>query len=157
MAKATTTTHVTGVGEIMFMAAGRPLKDDNGNDQYSIKLKLSDSDPSISHLKGVSPKKIDTANNRANKAGDGYLFVNFSSSFAPDVADKGGVKLEGDDIPYFDSRVDTGTAAVSYKVVTYPDGKSIVRLAAIKLIDLNITDKESGTSGEEALDMLRNI
>ena len=157
MAKATVTTHATGKGEIMFMAAGRPLKDDNGNDQYTIKLRLKTTDDSVAHLKTVSPKKIDTANNRANKAGDGYVFVNFSSSFAPEVADKEGVKLEGEDIPYFDSREDTGTAAVSYKVVTYPDGKSSVRLAAIKLIDLNLTDKESGTSGAEALDLLRNI
>lgn len=136
-----TTEHFTGTGEILFMAAGRALLNKKtGKEEYSIKLRLKKDDQAVKHLQEIADYKIDTKTNRANANSDSVI-VNFTSSFAPIVADSEGA-LEADQIPRFDGRTDTGTAAVVYKVVDFGD-KKIVRLAGIKLKDLKLAEKSS--------------
>lgn len=153
------TEHATGKGQILFMAAAKPLHNQkNGKTEFSIKVKLSEDDPAVAHLRSVAEYKIDTKTNRAN-AGSGEIIVNFTSDFAPKVVDSAGEALEGNDIPFFDGRKDTGTAAVTYKLIDY-GSNSIVRLSGIKLLDLNLAPRE-GSEGEQTIDvtmdMLKNI
>lgn len=152
-----TTEHLTGVGEIKFMAVGRPLTNQkSGKSEYSIKLRLPEGDSSIAHLSEIADYKVDTKSNRKNLAGDGHKFINFASDYAPKIMDSDGNVLEGDDIPFFDSREDTGTAVVSYKVIDFGDNK-IVRLGGVKLMQLNLTEKEGKESVDSTLELLKTI
>lgn len=134
------TYHVTEEADVLFMAAARALKDKvTGKEEYSIKLQLDDASPTVAHLTQVSEAKIDTKNNRKLQ---GIKHVSFSSTFAPVVTFEDGVKLNEQEIPFFDGRKDTGRAIVTYKVITYPT-KTLVRLQAIKIMSLTLAPRES--------------
>ena len=157
--KATTTTHSTLAGEIQYMRVNSPFVNDRtGKEEFSIRLALDENDPAIAHLREVSPKKIDTDTNRDKMAGTGKLSVHFSTGFAPTVLDASGTELKDSDIPRFDGRTDTGTAGVSYSVITY-DGLSrpIVKLNGVKIKELNIVPKEEGSSTQDLADQLAKI
>ncbi len=150
--------HTTETGKILFMAAARPLLNNKNNKQeFSIKMELSNTDTSISHLEEVASYKIDTKTNR-KLAGTNKVVVNFSSEFAPVVLDSNNNKMEGKEIPFFDGRVDTGTAVVSYKVINYGES-TIVRLSGIKLLSLELAPRENSTSDalDVTLEKLKNI
>ncbi len=151
-----TTEHATQAGEILFMAASRPLLNNkNGKTEFSIKVKLNKTDPAVAHLTEVANYKVDTKTNRTSKDKD-TLIVNFTSEFAPLVSDTSG-QLEGQEIPFFDGRKDTGTAIVAYKVIDFGDNQ-IVRLSGIKLLNLNLAPRENkGSSTELTLELLKKI
>jgi len=154
----TITEHTTGEAEILFMAAAKALLNKRTNkSEFSIKLKLKADSAEVKHLKEIANYKIDTKTNRALE-GTGEVIVNFASDFDPKVLGADNEVLEGNDIPFFDGRKDTGTAAISYKVIDYGDNK-IVRLSGIKLINLNLTprDGEAGDSMDVTLEALKNI
>lgn len=153
---ATTTEHLTGVGTVLFMAAARPMKDDEGRDEFTIKVRFAETDPVIAHLSAVSPKKLDTKTNRGME-GTGELVVSFSTQFAPKVFGLDNRELTGREIPFFDGRKDKATAAVSYKVVDY--GKNVVvRLSGIKLVSLDQAPREEGgVSTSDILSKLKEI
>ena len=151
------TDHVTGVGEIQFMAVARALLNQKtGKEEYSLKIKLKSDDASIAHLKEVAEYKIDTKTNRALE-GTGEVIVNFTSDFAPTVLSADNTKLTGTEIPFFDGRRDKGTAAVSYKVIDYGNNK-IVRLAGVKLVDLDLAPREeTSQTTDQLMEQLKNI
>jgi len=151
-----TTEYATQQGDILFMAAARPLLNNkNGKTEFSIKLKLKTSDPAVAHLTDVANYKIDTKTNRTSKDKD-TVIVNFTSEFAPLVSDESG-QLESKDVPFFDGRKDTGTALITYKVIDFGDNQ-IVRLSGIKLVNLNLAPREAkGNSTELTLELLKNI
>lgn len=153
----TITEHSTGKGSILFMAAARALNNKKtGKTEYSVKLKLSEDDAAVAHLKDIASYKVDTKTNRA-MSGSGEVVINFTSDFAPTVLDTDNNVLEGNEIPFFDGRKDTGIAAVTYKVIDYGDN-SIVRLSGIKLSSLNLAEREdSGQSVDVTLETLKNI
>ena len=146
--------HTTGSGQILFMAAARPLNNlKSGKSEHSIKLKLANDDAAVAHLSEVANYKVDTKTNRAQKDG---VTINFTSEFAPKVYNAEGVELTGNDIPFFDGRIDTGMAGVVYNVIDYGDNQ-IVRLAAIKLLDLNLAPREKGKSVSELENAIKAI
>lgn len=153
------TNHVTSVGDILFMAAARPLKNQRtGKEEYTIKVKLDESVEGTldvkNHLLEVAEYKVDTKTNRQLS---GELILNFSSNFAPEVMGPDGQVWKGKEIPFFDGRKDTGKAAVSYNVIDYGDNK-IVRLAGIKIVDLNLAPREeSSESLSDIKDVLKNL
>lgn len=151
------TEHATGEGQILFMAAAKPLTSQKTQKtEYSIKLKLSESDPAIEHLRSVAEYKIDTKTNRA-LAGTGEVVVNFSSTYAPKVLGLDGQELKDNSIPFFDGRKDSGTAAVTYKVIDFGNNQ-IIRLSGIKLQSLNLAPRDdSGQSLDVTMDMLKNL
>lgn len=151
------TEHATSVGSIQFMAAARALMNQKaGKEEYSIKIKLSESDPAVAHLKEVAEYKVDTKTNRA-LSGTGEVIVNFSSTFAPKVLDSDNCELTGKEIPFFDGRKDSGEAVVSYKVIDYGNNK-IVRLSGIKLLNLELAPRDEGEQSiNVTLDVLKNI
>lgn len=155
MGQSTTTQHVTGTGKILFMAAARPLTDKKtGKTEFSIKIELEGSDPAIAHLKEVAGYKIDTKTNR-NRT-DGKVVVNFATSLqqkdgsykGPVVLDANGNELTGEAIPFFDGRVDSGKAIVTYSYINYGN-TSIVRLAGIKLVELTKAPRAAKVSGTD--------
>lgn len=150
------TEHATQQGEILFMAASRPLLNKkNGKTEYSIKVRLNRADPAVAHLSEVANYKIDTKTNRTSKDKD-TVIVNFTSEFAPLVSDQTG-KLESKDVPFFDGRKDTGTAIVAYKLIDFGDNQ-IVRLSGLKLLELNLTPREAkGNPSELTLELLKKI
>lgn len=153
---ATTTEHLSGVGQVLFMAAARPMKTDEGTDEFTIKVRFAETDPVIVHLKEISPKKLDTKTNRGME-GTGELIVSFSSQFAPKVFGLDNRELTGREIPFFDGRKDKATAAVSYKVIDYGK-KVVVRLSGIKLVSLDQAPREEGgVSTSDILNKLKEI
>lgn len=156
MSKSTTTVHSTGTGEILFMSAARAFTNQKtGKSEFSIKVKLQDSDSAVSHLKTIAEYKVDTKTNRALK-GTGTTVITFASDYAPKVFGSDGVELTGKDIPYFDGRKDTGTATVSYKVIDFGNNK-IVRLSGITLNSLTIAPKGAEQSLDSLMDTLNSI
>lgn len=158
MSKQKSTTHVTGAGNILFMAAAKPIVNkQSGKSEYSIKLELDATDPAVEHLSQVADYKVDTKTNRSLQ-GTGKVIINFSTTFEPQITDVENNVLTERDVPFFDSRVDTGKAAVAYKVVNYGD-KSIVRLAGIKLLELNMAPRENSSKDtlNDTLAKLKNI
>lgn len=154
MAKATE--HLSGVGTVLFMAAARPMKDENGRDEFVIKVRFAETDPVIAHLKDVSPRKLDTKTNRGME-GTGELVVSFSSQFAPKVFGLDNRELTGREIPFFDGRRDKATAAVAYKVMDYGN-KTVLRLSGIKLVTLDQAPREEGqVSTSDILAKLKDI
>ena len=152
------TEYVTGIGHILFMAAAKPLTNQRtGKTEYSIKMKFVDSDPCISHLSDIASYKIDTKTNR-ELSGTGEMVVSFNSEFAPKIVGADNTVLEGSAIPFFDGRIDKGTAVVSYKVIDYGNNK-IVRLSGIKLVSLDLAVREgsSGDTIDQTLEKLKNI
>lgn len=160
MGKATITEHATGVGQVLFMMAAKPFQNEGqAKPQYSIKLQLDVNDQAISHLLTVNDAKVNTVANATLKA-EGIQRINFSSDYQPDVIGVEGIKLEQEDIPFFNTtKGDTATAAVTYKVIDYGQGKKpLVRLSGIKLVSLNMAAREeSGSSTEDLLASLKNI
>ncbi len=150
------TEHATQTAEILFMAASRPLLNNkNGKTEFSIKVKLNKNDPAVAHLTEVANYKIDTKTNRTSKDKD-TVTVNFTSEFAPIVSDETG-QLDSKDVPFFDGRKDTGTAIVAYKLIDFGDNK-IVRLSGLKLLNLNLAQRESkGNPSELTLELLKKI
>lgn len=150
MSKKTITNHVTGPMDIKFMAVARPFKE-----EYSINGFLDANDPAIAHLTEVAEYKVDTKTNR--KLEDkSKLKVNFTTTFEPKVFDEDSNELTGTDIPFFDGRIDSGTAIVTYVVVDYGDNK-IVRLSGVKLLALNLAPREEGGANTSEIDqLLRN-
>lgn len=153
---AKSTDHLSGIGSVLFMAAARPLKTEDGQDEFVIKVRFADTDPVIAHLKEVSPKKLDTKTNRGME-GTGELIVSFSSRFAPKVFGLDNRELTGREIPFFDGRRDKATAAVAYKVMEYGQ-KIVVRLDAIKLVTMDLAPREEGqVSTSDILSKLKEI
>lgn len=152
------TEHATGLGEILFMAAAKALTNQKTQKtEFSIKLKLPENDAAVEHLREIASYKVDTKTNRA-MAGSGEVVINFTSEYQPKVLGSDNEELTDQAIPYFDGRKDTGTAAVTYKVITYDNGNSIVRLSGIKLISLNQTPREEGGQTlDVTLETLKNI
>lgn len=144
-------TFTTGVGQMLFMAAAKPLTNKKtGKTEYSIKLLLDNADQSVAHINSINDRKVvkkDTGRQ-----------INFTSDFAPNVYDADNNKLEGANIPFFDGRIDSGKAAVSYKVISYGDTK-IIRLAGIKLLELNLAQRENDDSQsvDSIAESLKNI
>ena len=153
-----TTEHATGVGEVLFMAAARPLTNaKTGKSEYSVKIRLSAEDAAVAHLKEIAEYKIDTKTNRSLE-GTGQVIVNFTTEFEPTVMDASNEVLAAAEVPFFDGRTDKATAAVSYKVIDYGNNK-IVRLSGIKLLSLDIAPKGDGSSLslEETLNALSAV
>lgn len=160
---AKTETFSTGEGKVLFMTVNKPLKNkQTGKINYSIRLELPENDQSIKHLKKIAEYKIDTKTNRSIM-GTGKKVVSFETSFQPTVVGVDGEHLEGENIPFFDGRVDQATAKVVYTVVKYDD-RSIIRLSGVRLTSLDISPDKGllGTSGgkktvTEILDKLKNL
>ena len=153
----TTSKHATAVGDIKFMVIAKPLTNkDTGKAEYTVKLEFDGSQPEAmklkEHLSQVSPKKIVT--NGVSKPGN--FIVSFASSYQPSVFNSDGQELKGDEIPFFDGRVDQGQAAVIYNVIQY-DKATIVRLAAVKIKDLQLTEKEETQGQGGSLDDIRQM
>jgi len=151
----TVTLHKTGQGAALFMVAAKPLLNKHtGKPEYSVKMKFQESSASAmemkSHLQEIADYKIDTKTNRALS---GEFIVNFSSEFEPVVTNADGVTLEGQDIPFFDSRIDTGIVNVTYKVIDYGNTK-IVRLGAVQILSLNLAPRED--KGEVGVDDIKS-
>ena len=148
------TSHTTLEGEVLFMSAARAFKNKkNGKEEFSIKVKLKDSDPAIKHLKEVAEYKVDTKTNRALE-GTGEVIVSFTSSFAPLVVDMHNKILKDKEIPFFDGRKDKATALVGYKVIDFGDNR-IVRLAKITLTALTLAPR--GDSLETTIEKLKSL
>ena len=144
-------TFATGVGQILFMAAAKPINNKKtGKTEYSIKVLLDTADQSVQHLNSINDRKVVKKDNG--------MQVNFTSDFAPTVLDADGNKLEGSNIPFFDGRIDSGKAAVSYKVIDYGNTQ-IIRLAGIKLLELNLAQRENDDSQsvDSIAESLKNI
>lgn len=151
MSKNKATTHQTGFGSIKFMFAAKPLMNkQKGKEEYVIKLEFDGTDAEAlklkEHLSGINSKKIVT--NNVSKAGN--FIVSFSSAYAPIVLSDEGVKLEGNDIPFYDSRIDSGEASVVYTVVDYGNTQ-IVRLKGISLRNLELAEREAKVSKDDDL------
>lgn len=161
------THHKTGAGDIVFAALKVPfLNSKTKNREFSIKLELDMSDPqnlvAAKHIEGINDKKLTTsyktkdANGKVSvkKAKEGNYFVNFVAKEDSDIKvfDSEGNLLEKSNIPFFDSRTDSGKAVAIYSVITYDNGTEgqtqIIRLTAVKLINLNITEKENSNSSK---------
>ena len=55
------TDHVTGVGEIQFMAVAKALLNQKtGKEEYSLKIKLKSEDAVVAHLREIADYKVDT-------------------------------------------------------------------------------------------------
>lgn len=153
------TIHQTGKASVKFMAAARALKNiKNGKEEFSVKLELLNSQENTQalrdHLMEVAEYKVDTKTNRKL---DDRMVVNFSSTYAPKVYDAQGTELTGQDIPFFDGRIDTGTVDVTYKVIDYGTNK-IVRLAGIKILDLNLAPRDTNEASiDDIKSQLNNI
>ena len=93
------TEHATGVGEILFMAVAKPLKNKAGKDEYSIKLKLAEDDAAVEHFKAIAKYKVDTKTNRA-LAGSGNVVINFTTNFPVPVVSENHELLAEGDIPH---------------------------------------------------------
>lgn len=147
------TNHATGPMSIGFMAAARPLLNKkSGKTEYSIKGLLDSSDPAVAHLREVAEYKVDTKTNR-NSSDKSKVTINFTTTFEPKVVNADGEHLTGADIPFFDGRIDTGTAVVTYNVIDYGDNQ-IVRLTGIKLLDLQLAAREDGEKTVSEIDQL---
>jgi len=148
--------HSTGQGQILFMAAAKALTNKKTQKQeYSIKIKLDPADAAVAQLRDIAPYKVDTKTNR--ELNGEAIVVNFTSDFAPTVVDANGEKLESQEIPFFDGRIDTGTAMVTYKVIQY-ENNTIVRLSGIKLMELNLAPRdEKASTLDVTLDTLKNL
>lgn len=151
MSKNKSTTHSSGFGAIRFLFAAKPLLNkQKGKEEYVIKLEFDGSDAEAlklkDHLSSINSKKIVT--NNVSKAGN--FIVSFASAYAPIVLSDEGTKLEGNDIPFFDSRIDSGEASVVYTVVDYGNTQ-IVRLKGITLKNLQMAEREAKASKEDDL------
>lgn len=154
------TTHRTAEGEVLFMFAQNPLRNkQTGEESYTIKLKMDESNPDAlavkEHLLEIADYKITT---KTNMKLNGEFVVNFSSAkgFAPKVLDAEGNELENSDIPRFDGRKDQARAIVDYIVIDYGD-KKIVRLAGIQITSLNLAEEESGEDLDSVRAKLKNL
>ena len=143
MSKPTITNHLTGPMNIKFMAVARPFKNiKSGKSEFSIKGWLDASDEAVAHLTSVAEYKVDTKTNR-NLEDKSSLMINFTTNYEPKVYNVDGVELLGNDIPFYDGRIDKGSAVVSYNLIDYGD-TSIVRLTGVKLLSLNLAPREEG-------------
>ena len=137
-----TTTHTTGIGNIQFMAAARPVvnKFAKGKKEYSIRIELNTNDECLDHIRGINSKKVDTDKNK-ELASTGKAVLNFTSDYAPKVKLADGTLLTTEQVPFFNSKVDEGTAVVTYKVIDFGDNK-IIRLSEIQIMSLNLAPRE---------------
>jgi hypothetical protein len=134
----------TGIGEVQFMAAARAFENkQTKKKEYSVRVLLDKGDEAIGHLLGIQPKKINTDNNRARN--DGHKVVNFVSTFAPQMTDAKGNKLSAEEVPFFDSRIDTAKVKVTYVTPTYGDTQ-IVRLHGIQIMEMTLAKREGESS-----------
>lgn len=151
------TSHVTPVGDIKFMFAARPFKDkQTGEEKYTIKLEIDGSSAEglalRQQLQSINAKKIVT--NKVSK--EGNFLVSFDTKFQIKVTDQDNNELSPDEVPFFDSRTDTGQASAVYKIIDYGN-KQIIRLAGIRLMSLNLAEREDsqGASANEILELLK--
>lgn len=153
-----TTTETTGFGNIKFMFAAKALRNKaTGKEEYVVKLEfdgtVAENLALKERLSSINSKKIVT--NNVSKAGN--FIVSFSSTYAPTVVDAEGNKLEGKDIPFFDSRIDTGLASVLYTIVDYGTTQ-IIRLKGIALKDLELAKREERVNTEDVtLEKLKKL
>jgi hypothetical protein len=154
----------TGLGKIKFAALARPQKNrtDPTKLEYTIKLDIDGNSPEgmslKKHLAAINPKKIVTVNVTGDRiVEDGHFLVSFSTNRAPLIVAENGDELKGADVPFFDSRVDTGEASVVYMVGDY-EGKKYIRLVAVKLRNIVIAPREGSVSSnkDEILAMINS-
>ena len=137
------------------MAVAKPLKNQAGKDEYSIKLKLAEDDAAVEHFKAIAEYKVDTKTNRA-LAGSGHVVINFTTNFPVGVVQDGELLTEGN-VPHYDGRIDTGKAAVTYKVIDFGDNK-IVRLSGVAIKSIVAGEREEGVEPMNVtVDMLKNL
>lgn len=145
------TEHSTQAGKVLFMSAARPWKNEKtGKAEFSVKVVLNSDDPAVSHLREIADYKVDTKTNRA-ATDKSKVTISFTSEFAPTVHSPSGEKLEGQDIPYYDGRIDNATATVNYKVIDYGNTK-IVRLSGINLQSLELAPREPKGSSQDSIE-----
>lgn len=141
MSNKSITEYSTQVGSILFMAVAKPiLNKKNNKKEYSVKVQLNSNDPAVEHLRQIADYKVDTKTNRAS-TDKSKVIINFTSDYNPVVVSPSGETLEGDSVPFFDGRTDTGTGTVSYKVIDYGTNK-IVRLSGVTLSTLSLAPRE---------------
>ena len=136
----------TPEGEILFMAVNKPMTN-NEKDEYVIRLKFDPTDEEAQAfadtMRKYDARKVDTPSNKAN----GTLTMTFKSAYAPTV-----VNEEGEDIepPFFDGRVDTGTARAFITVKkldkAYQGTTHVTYLNGVAITSLEKGERETDTS-----------
>lgn len=145
------TIQYTPIGTIKFMALSRPIertkKDGTTTADYTIKLQIDGNTPEGDSLrktlKSLNPKKIVATTPEGDPVGptSKHFNVTFSSQYAPQlVLDPNNNELEGNEIPLFHSKTDTGTAAVGYEVKE-SQGQAYINLKSVKLVSLDLAPK----------------
>ena len=148
------TIHYTTIGTIQYMSIANPTKDG----KYTIKLQIDGNTPEggllREQLKSINPKKIVTSDSDGNLVGPTgkHFNVTFSSNYPPSlVLGPNNEELTGDEIPHFDSRTDSGIAAVGFSVKE-KDGQQFTNLKSVKLVSLDQAPRQDYT---EVLDQMR--
>lgn len=152
---------VTPVGDIVFMAAARPMQNDKGKDEYSLKLRFDstseDAQAFADMLRKYDSRKVDTAHNKAT----GELVVNFKTGFQPGVVDGEGNDMEA---PFFDGRNDSGQAQaqIIIKKLDTPIQSTthVVYLTGIALSNLELAEREdqgSNTGTAKLVEKLQKL
>lgn len=140
-------TYETPVGAIQYMSLARPTK----KGQYTIKLQFDGNTEEGAQLRNIlkelDPLKIIMATKDGKLVGPTSKHYNviFSSNYVPRlILDAQGNELTGDEIPFFDSRTDSGRAAVTFYVNT-KEGKNYINLKNVILGNLDLVPKADQT------------
>lgn len=156
-------TFTTGYGEIKAMFAAKPVQDKHSKEnEYLIRLEFDGTCPLAmklkKHISGINAKKIVTKNADGESIvkKEGNFIMKFNTGYQPVVMDSNGQILQGKEIPFFNSKNDSGTAAVLYDIITYENGTQITKLSGIKLgKDLQIVRQESSEGTSNVLDNIK--
>lgn len=143
--------HVSPWGEMGFTSLARPTKEG----KYTVTLKFNTRTQEGADFKAlvgnVNSAKVIT--NKTNSkigqelADDEYI-VKFNSQFQPRVIDENGDELEGINVPFFDSRSDSGQARVMV-IESHKGMNPTVYLKEVALKDLQLAPREGGLYNSE--------
>ena len=137
--------HLSPWGEMLFTSLARATKEG----EYIQTLKFNTRSQQGADFKAlignINAAKIITNQSDSmvgkNLADDEYV-VKFKSTFAPKVLDEDGNELEGQNIPFFDSRNDSGQARVEV-VESHAGMKPTVYLKQVQVKDLQLAPREA--------------
>lgn len=145
------------VGEIVFFSVAKGyVNKETGRREVKVKLKFDGNTAEGAAfrevIESVNPVKISTRNCES-----GFFAVSAVSICSEDgssfvtVIDKNGNECEA---PYFDSRIDTGSAA--YQLSVWIKGNSRnAYLKAVAINELNLAERDSSSGSNNSLEELR--
>jgi|DEB0MinimDraft_10_1074344.scaffolds.fasta_scaffold01596_12 hypothetical protein len=139
-------TLLSPVGNIKFLAVAKPVKKFQSEDLiYTIKLEFDGTSPEglafLNSIKAINSKKVVTD----NVSKEGNYIIAFNSKYAPKVMDEAGNLLEGQDIPFFNSKIDSGNARVEIQE-SKGSGMATAYLKKVQLLDLELAPRDESES-----------